>query len=87
MLGSILDELDLAERIAKALRLAGDLSLGASDQVALAVGLQLGSLATVGTIADLGRRSSVQPISFGSAAISSRFVAAVAAFTSGVEEG
>lgn len=61
-MGTILDEKDLAARIASALRLVGDLALAGSDQSALAVGLRIGSMTTVGSVADLGHRNSVQPI-------------------------
>lgn len=64
MLGAILDERDLAKRIAKALRLAGDMGLADTDRVALAVGLRLGSMTSFGSTDDLGRRSSAQPIGF-----------------------
>ena len=64
-LGAIVDEPDLAERIAKALRLAGGLALIDTDQVALAAGLRIGTTTTIGSAADLGHRSSAQPIGFG----------------------
>lgn len=61
----IVEEQDLAQRIAKSLRLAGDLGLIDTDQVALAVGLRIGTMTTIGSAADLGRRTSAQPIGFG----------------------
>jgi len=64
-LGAIVDEQDLAARIAKALRLAGDLALIDTGQVALAVGLRIGTTTTIASAADLGRRTSAQPIGFG----------------------
>lgn len=64
-MGTIVDEQDLAERIAKSLRLAGDLALNDTEQVALAVGLRIGTTTTIGSIADLGHRTSVQPIGSG----------------------
>jgi hypothetical protein len=72
MLGAIVDEQDLAARIAKALRLAGGLVLIESEQVALAVGLRLGTTTTIGNAADLGHRSSAQPIGFGGGRKSAR---------------
>jgi hypothetical protein len=64
MLGAILDEQDVAARIAKGLRLAADLGLANTDEVAVAVGLQLGSMTAFGSMADLGRRRESQPIGF-----------------------
>lgn len=64
-LGAIVDERDLAERIANALRLAGDLALIDTDKVALAIGLRIGTMTTIGNAADLGHRTSAQPIGFG----------------------
>ena len=64
-MGAIVDEQDLAERIAKALRIAGDLALIGTDQVALAAGLRIGTMTTIGSVADLGHRTSAQPIGFG----------------------
>jgi Domain of unknown function (DUF4062) len=65
MLGAIIDEQDLAMRIAGALRLAGSLALIETDQVAFGLGLRLGGMATIGSAADLGHRSTAQPIGFG----------------------
>lgn len=65
MLGAIVDEQDLAERIARMLRLAGDLALIETEQAALAVGLRIGTTTTIGSAADLGRRTGAQPIDFG----------------------
>lgn len=64
MLGAVLDEQDVAARIAKSLRLGADLSLAGTDQVSIAVGLRLGSMTSFGSAADLGRRSQAQPIGF-----------------------
>jgi Domain of unknown function (DUF4062) len=64
MLGTILDEGDVAARVAKGLRLAADLGLANTDQVAIAVGLRLGSMTSLGSAADLGRRRQAQPIGF-----------------------
>ncbi len=64
MLGAILDEQDVAARIAKSLRLAADLGLANTDQVAIAVGLRLGTMTAFGSMADLGRRRESQPIGF-----------------------
>jgi len=64
MLGAILDEQDVAARVAKGLRLAADLGLANTDQVAIAVGLSLGSMTSYGSAADLGRRREAQPIGF-----------------------
>jgi hypothetical protein len=57
MLGVLLDEADLRERIAMALRLIADLGLAEGD-VALAVGLQGLSMVSIGNIADLNHRTS-----------------------------
>lgn len=64
-MGAIVDEQDLAERIAKALRLAGDLALIGTEQVALGAGLRIGTMTTIGSVADLGHRTTAQPIGFG----------------------
>jgi Domain of unknown function (DUF4062) len=72
MLGAIVDEQDLAARIATALRLAGGLALIETEQVALAVGLRIGTTTTIGNAADLGHRSSAQPIGFGGGQKSAR---------------
>jgi hypothetical protein len=74
-MGAVIDEHDLAERIAKALRVAGDLALIDTDQVALAAGLRIGNMTTIGSIADLGHRTSVQPIGFGGGDKSARAAA------------
>jgi len=64
MLGVILDEADLAERIAPMLRMASDL-VPAPSPVGLAIGLHgLGSVVE-GRIGDLGRRSSASMPGFG----------------------
>lgn len=65
MLGSILDEGDLAARIAIALRLASELAITGAVEAAVAVSLNLSSMASFGDAADLGRRSGAQPIGFG----------------------
>ena len=65
MLGAIIDEQDLAARIAKALRLAAGLALIETEQVAFGLGLRLGGMAAIGNAGDLGHRSSAQPIGFG----------------------
>lgn len=72
MLGAIVDEQDLAGRIAKGLRLAGALGIVDTDQTALAVGLRLGTTTTLANAADLGRRTSAQPIGFGGSDKSAR---------------
>lgn len=56
-LGALLDETDLRERIATALRLVADLGLTKGD-VAVAVGLHGLSMVSIGRIGDLGRRTS-----------------------------
>jgi hypothetical protein len=56
-LGALLDEADLRERIATALRLVADFRLATGD-VAVAVGLHGLSMVSIGTIGDLGRRTS-----------------------------
>lgn len=71
-MGAIVDEQDLALRLAKALRLAGDLALIDTDQVALAAGLRIGTMTTIGKAADLGHRTSIQPIGFGGSDRSAR---------------
>lgn len=58
-LGAILDQSDLVVRIGGLLRLASDLAVCGSDEVAVAVGLQGLAFAAEGNLADLGRRSSV----------------------------
>lgn len=64
MLGVILEEADLAERIAVTLRLAAELA-PASASLALAIGLHgLGSVVE-GQVADLGRRNSATMSGFG----------------------
>jgi hypothetical protein len=72
MLGAIVDEQDLAARIAKALRLAGGLGLIETDRVAFGLSLRLGGMTTIGNAADLGHRSSAQPIGFGGGQKSAR---------------
>jgi hypothetical protein len=72
MLGAIVDEQDMAARIAKALRLAGGLALIETDQVAFGLGLRLGGMTTIGSAADLGRRTGAQPIGFGGGQKSAR---------------
>jgi hypothetical protein len=57
-LGVILDPDDLTTRMAALLRLAADLGLSTSDEVALGVGLQGLSSVNEGRVADLGKRSS-----------------------------
>lgn len=56
-LGTLLDEADLRERIATALRLVADLGLAKGD-VAVAVGLHGLSMVSIGNIDELGRRTS-----------------------------
>lgn len=56
-LGALLDEADLRERIASALRLIADLGLAKGD-VAVAVGLHGLSMVSIGNIGELGRRTS-----------------------------
>jgi Domain of unknown function (DUF4062) len=56
-LGALLDEADLRERIASALRLIADLGLAKGD-VAVAVGLHGLSMVSIGDIGELGRRTS-----------------------------
>jgi hypothetical protein len=56
MLGVILDQADVAARIATAIRIASDLDLSATEQVAPAVGLRNLNMVTIGNIADLGVR-------------------------------
>jgi hypothetical protein len=56
-LGALLDEADLRERIATALLLVADLRLATGD-VAVAVGLHGLSMVSIGSIAELGRRTS-----------------------------
>ncbi len=64
MLGVILEEADLAERVAAMLRVVADL-VPASGSVALAIGLHgLGSVVE-GRVADLGRRNSASMAGFG----------------------
>jgi hypothetical protein len=64
MLGAVLDEQDIAARIAKSLRLTAGLAIAGTDQAAIALGLRLGAMTSFGSAADLGRRSSAQPIGF-----------------------
>jgi hypothetical protein len=56
-LGVLLDEADLRERIATALRLVADLGLAKGD-VAVAVGLHRLLMVSIGDIGELGRRTS-----------------------------
>ena len=56
-LGALLDEADIRERIATALRLVADFRLATGD-VAVAVGLHGLSMVSIGTIGELGRRTS-----------------------------
>src|SRR5437870_12536895 len=67
MLGTIVDAEDIAGRTAHLLRLAADLDLSKSDEVALAVGLQGISMASEGSVKDLGKRTSASPAGFGRA--------------------
>lgn len=62
-LGTILDEADLAGRIARALRLLGGLLPLDSDRYAVAVGLSSSGIVSRGSAATLGQRSSAQAIS------------------------